>query len=733
MPMIGLLKRFRKSNWHLKLLLILFPVLFLFVFVYRFLIIPTFEEDIYSEKMLQTAEMVNIGLSILDHFYQLEQQGVLSRSEAQKEAAELIRGINYGEEKLDYFWINTYDNLMIVHPFRKDFEGRVLSDSDDPDDIYTYELFQRFIALCREQGAGHITYYWQYYDEQDRLEEKLSYVASFEPWDWIIGTGVYLVDLEMLISQRSNIASLFILLLGVAVIATLYYYSKSRVTEKELLESEEKYRIIAENTADTITILDLDLKYVYISPSIYKLQGYTVEEAMNRNLEQTLTPDSLQIALNTFLEEMSQINEDPAKPDKTVQLVLEEYKKDGSTIWVDNSLSLLRNEQGQPIAILSVARDITERKKQEESLRREQNEKSLILDNLAERVTYLDCDMRIVWANQAVMLQEGKSLDSYIGEKCYKVWHGYDEPCSGCPIVKALQTGEVSEGVVVYPDDRFWKMTGSPVYDKSGRITGVLDTALEISDLKKAERELKNLNEELEARVRERTEELIRANKELAAFTYSVSHDLRSPLRGISGFTEAVLEDYGERLNRQGRDYLERVLKATARMNELIDDLLKLSRVTRQEIHNNKVDLSAMVVAYSTYLQEEEPDRKVEFRIQPGCTVTGDAALLRIALENLINNAWKYTGKMEQPQIEFGQYEENGKNICYVKDNGVGFNMAYREKIFNAFHRLHTPAEYPGTGVGLSIVQRIVERHGGEIWAVSEEGKGAVFYFSIPS
>jgi light-regulated signal transduction histidine kinase (bacteriophytochrome) len=345
----------------------------------------------------------------------------------------------------------------------------------------------------------------------------------------------------------------------------------------------------------------------------------------------------------------------------------------------------------------------------------------------------MDCDMRIVWANQAVVTQEGNELAISIGEKCYEVWHGYTEPCRDCPVFTVLQTGQVSEGVVVYPDGRYWKMTGSPVYDKSGQIIGVLGTALEITDLKKAESELKKLNEELEVRVRERTEELSRANKELAAFTYSVSHDLRSPLRGISGFTEAVLEDYEEKLNGQGRDYLERVLKATARMNELIDDLLKLSRVTRQEIHKHQVDLSAMVTAYAVYLQEEAPDRRVEFRVQPGCTVIGDAALLRIALENLINNAWKYTGKNEQALIEFGQYEENGNSVCYVKDDGVGFNMVYKDKVFNAFQRLHSPGEYPGTGVGLSIVQRIIERHGGEIWAVSEEEKGAVFYFSIPS
>lgn len=715
-------------------MLMIFAALVIILFVYRFLIIPMLEDDIYSEKQRQTEEMVDLGLSIFEHFHALEQQGLISEAEAQAEAIKLIRALKYGPRDLDYFWIVDYNYTTIVHPFRPDLEGKVLTDSEDQAELDLYNLFDRFIQLAREEGSGHLTYSWQYYDQADRNEEKLSFVAAYEPWGWIIGTGVYLSDLQVLIAQRSSAANYLLLLFSLAVAGIIYLFYKSRETKSELLESEEKYRIIAENTADAITVLDMDLKYRYVSPSIYKLQGFTPEEAMQRNLEQTLTPASLELALNTFVHEMQLIAEGKNKPDRTICLELEEYRKDGSTIWVENTLSFIKDHKDEPVGILTVSKDITERKRQQEALEKEQREKSMILENLAERVTYMDCDMKIIWTNRAAFKtrEDDPERTLGLGRTCYEAMHNRSEPCAGCPVIKALQTGHITEGVIKYEDGRIWKMTGSPVFNDQGEIIGVLDTALDITDLKVAEANLKSLNEDLEKRVRERTAELSRANRELAAFTYSVSHDLRAPLRSINGFSEAVLNDYGDLLDQRGRNYLERVVKAGQRMNELIDDLLKLSRVTRQELHRDQVDLSFMVKAYALYLQEKEPDRQVNFNIEPGCTAYGDAALLRIALENLLDNAWKYTGGVEQAEISFGSASQNGQPFYYIQDNGIGFDPSYNDRIFDPFQRLHNSDDYPGTGVGLSIVQRIVERHDGEIWAEGKEGQGATFFFSIP-
>ena len=227
------------------------------------------------------------------------------------------------------------------------------------------------------------------------------------------------------------------------------------------------------------------------------------------------------------------------------------------------------------------------------------------------------------------------------------------------------------------------------------------------------------------------TAELTRANKELDAFAYSVSHDLRSPLRSIDGFSQAMLEDYDERLDDQGREYLRRVRAASQRMGQLIDDLLKLSRVARTEMRRETVDLSRLAEEVAADLKMRQPDRAVEVIIQPGLAAQGDAPLLRVALENLLGNAWKFTQNAAQARIEVGAAALEGRTTYFVRDNGAGFDMTYAGRLFGAFQRLHTNTEFPGTGIGLATVQRIVHRHGGTVRAEGEVGKGAAFYFTL--
>jgi signal transduction histidine kinase len=235
----------------------------------------------------------------------------------------------------------------------------------------------------------------------------------------------------------------------------------------------------------------------------------------------------------------------------------------------------------------------------------------------------------------------------------------------------------------------------------------------------------------LVSQLHERTTQLEATNKELEAFSYSVSHDLRSPLRSIDGFSLALLEDYGERLDATGQDYLQRVRAATQRMGQLIDDLLSLARVSRSELHHEHVDFSALTAAIADALQQEYPDRQVEAIIAPGLVGHGDARLLQIVLENLLGNAWKFTAKCPCATIEFGTVPYNGQMAFFVRDNGAGFDMAYANKLFGAFQRLHGLAEFSGTGIGLATVQRIIHRHGGHVWAESVVGQGATFYFTV--
>jgi light-regulated signal transduction histidine kinase (bacteriophytochrome) len=249
----------------------------------------------------------------------------------------------------------------------------------------------------------------------------------------------------------------------------------------------------------------------------------------------------------------------------------------------------------------------------------------------------------------------------------------------------------------------------------------------DVTQRKRMEEDVQKLNEDL----KQRAAQLEAANKELEAFSYSVSHDLRAPLRSIDGFSHVVLEDYGEQLPADARGYLERVRAAAQRMAVLIDDLLNLSRVTRTAVQPKFINLSKMADDIVQGLQETQPDRQVTFSLTPDLMVEADPHLMHIVLENLLSNAWKFTSKHEQPVIEFGQRAHVKERTFYVRDNGVGFDMAYADKLFGVFQRLHSVSEFPGTGVGLATVQRIISIHGGRIWAESAEGKGTTFYFTL--
>lgn len=242
---------------------------------------------------------------------------------------------------------------------------------------------------------------------------------------------------------------------------------------------------------------------------------------------------------------------------------------------------------------------------------------------------------------------------------------------------------------------------------------------------------IQGLNINLERRVAERTAQLEAANKELEAFSYSVSHDLRAPLRSIDGFSQALLEDYADKLDEEGKKDLQRVRAATQRMGDLIDDMLNLSRVTRKEMRLETVDLSAMAQTIAAELRRSQPGRKVEFVIAEGMVTDGDGGLLKVALENLLGNAWKFSGKRCPARIDFGITPGDGDAAYFVRDNGAGFDMAYADKLFGAFQRLHDQNEFSGTGIGLATVRRIVDRHGGQVWAEGEVEKGATFYFTL--
>ncbi len=260
----------------------------------------------------------------------------------------------------------------------------------------------------------------------------------------------------------------------------------------------------------------------------------------------------------------------------------------------------------------------------------------------------------------------------------------------------------------------------APEYGPDGKVLSVIASAMNITERKRMEEELKLRSAELQA-----------TNKELEAFSYSISHDLRAPLRAIDGFTRIIAEDFKGAFPPEANPYFQHIADASAQMGQLIDDMLRLSRITRVELRRFPVDLSELAALIVSDLRSREPSRKIKISIETGLATTGDERLLRVALENLLNNAWKFTGKTENAHIKVGQTLQGDAHVFYIKDNGVGFDMTYSEKLFGAFQRLHTVDEFPGTGIGLAIVQRVINKHGGQIWVESEPDKGATFYFTL--
>jgi len=290
---------------------------------------------------------------------------------------------------------------------------------------------------------------------------------------------------------------------------------------------------------------------------------------------------------------------------------------------------------------------------------------------------------------------------------------------------QALKTGAMQ--VFEYPHTREGKMHSYEARMVASGKDSVLTIVRDITEQKQAEETMMKSEEKIE----QRTHELQVVIDELEAFAYSVSHDLRAPLRSIEGFSHILLEDYADKLDDDGKGYLQRLRSASQQMAVLIDDLLNLSRVTRSEMHCEMVNLSSLARTITEELQQSQPERDVEFIITPRLMAKGDAHLIQVALSNLLGNAWKFSRKRERARIEFGYARTDGRPVYFVRDNGVGFDMAYANKLFGAFQRLHSPKEFEGSGIGLATVQRIIHRHGGKIWAESAVDKGATFYFTL--
>ena len=300
-------------------------------------------------------------------------------------------------------------------------------------------------------------------------------------------------------------------------------------------------------------------------------------------------------------------------------------------------------------------------------------------------------------------------------------------------VAAAAKTVQYEESAETDTGMRTWVSVKFPVRDSNGEPYAVCGISTDITDIKNAEEEVRQLNAGLETRVRERTAELEASTRELDAFAYSVSHDLRAPLRSLHGFSDALLDDYADALDDEGRGYLHRLQHNVQRMGRMIDDLLNLSRATRVEIARDSINLGVIAREILADLASTEPGREVASAVDDDLRAYGDPQLVRLAMQNLLENAWKFTAKRADALITVGRTERDGEQLFFVRDNGAGFDMQYASKLFNAFQRLHAAAEFEGTGIGLAIVARVVRRHGGRVFAEAEPDNGATFYFNLLS
>ncbi len=495
-----------------------------------------------------------------------------------------------------------------------------------------------------------------------------------------------------------------------------------REAEQKVAASEAQYRRVVENAQEVILEIGLDRKIEFLNPAWQTVLGFSIEESLGRDFLEFTHPDDRTERHERF---------DSAMKGAAVSspILIRLITNDGDTRWMESHVQIRRSNDGDITGTMGTLLDRTEQYQAEQELRDSERRYHMAVTATNDGVWDWDLETGHVYYSprweEMLGFQPGTAVPSL--ESFDRTVHPEDREATMAEVHRYLH-----QKIPTYSREfRMIRLDGAVIwtlhqaqasFDDYGKPIRLIGTTTDITARRHTEMELRRRTRELEA-----------VNQELEAFSYSVSHDLRAPLRGIDGWSLALAEDYAERLDAPGQQIIDHMRHEAQRMDELIDGLLQLARTNRNAMNRQEVYLNGIIRRVTQHLQRASPERIVNLEVEPDLMVSGDAMLIESLVLNLLSNAWKFTKTVEWPNIEIGRQSTDRGDAIFVRDNGVGFDMAYADKLFTPFQRMHKPSEFPGAGIGLATVQRIVRRHGGEAWAHSEPNNGATFYFTLPT
>lgn len=669
---------------------------------------------------------IRIGVPVFDA--RANKRGIIVINYLAQRVLDRIRDLSSGVASI---WVLNSDGYWLIGSKPDDEFGFMYPDGRDRSFATAYpDVWRQMQSKPLEGQIADATGRFNYV-RADSFPDTTAAIGATAPpyWYILICTPVAYsaAQTSTLRTEFSWAAATLLALVGAVSVGLARYQVHREDAEQKIRFNEARFRAVTETASDAIVSADRGGAIRYFNPGAERVFGYKAEEMIGRPLT-LLMPERFRQAHSEGLQRYIATREGKVVG-RTIEIT--GLRQDGEEFPID--LALASSDIGHDLFFTAIIRDITARAEAEQQLRTSEAQFRDLLQSAPDAVLITDDAGRIELVNTETERLFGYHREELIGRDIeilvparYRTRHvdhrnGYVAAARTRSMGAGLELYGVRKGGSEFPVS----VSLSPTQTDRG--LKVFCDVRDITDQRASENKIQDLNR----RLQQDNAELAAVNKELEAFSYSVSHDLRAPLRAIDGFSQALIEDAGPQLNGEHLSHLNRVRQAAQRMGLLIDDLIKLARVTRSELKIADVDLSAIAQQTVAGLQDAAPERQAEIVIAPSLYAKGDPTLMQVALDNLMNNSWKFTAPRAPAKIEFGRTQIDGRSVYYVRDNGVGFDMSYAGKMFGAFQRFHDAREFAGTGIGLATVQRIIHKHGGRIWAESQPGNGATFYFTL--